>query len=45
MGASLTLMVGDGAGDTVEEDSIDIDLDTEEPVASESSSTQDNSWF
>ena len=45
MGASLTLMVGDGAGDTVEEDSIDIDLDTEEPVASESSSTQDDSWF
>ena len=44
-GASLTLMVGDGAGDTVEEDSIDIDLDTEEPVASESSSTQDDSWF
>ena len=43
MGASLTLMVGDGAGDTVEEDSIDIDLDTEEPVASESSSTQDDS--
>ena len=28
MGASLTLMVGDGAGDTVEEDSIDIDLDS-----------------
>ena len=45
MGASLTLMVGDGAGDTVEEESIDIDLDTEEPVASESSSTQDDSWF
>ena len=45
MGASLTLMVGDGAGDTVKEDSIDIDLDTEEPVASESSSTQDDSWF
>ena len=45
MGASLTLMVGDGAGDTVEEDSIDIDLDTEELVASESSSTQDDSWF
>ena len=45
MGASLILMVGDGAGDTVEEDSIDIDLDTEEPVASESSSTQDDSWF
>ena len=45
VGASLTLMVGNGAGDMLEEDSIDIDVDTEKPVASETSSTQDDSWF
>ena len=32
MGASLTLMVGDGAGDTVKEDSIDIDVYKRQPV-------------
>ena len=45
MGASLTLMVGDGAGDMTEEDSIDTDADTEKPVASETSPAQDDSWF
>ena len=45
MGASLTLMVGDGAGDMTEEDSIDTDADTEKPVASETSPVQDDSWF
>lgn len=45
VGASLTLMVGNGAGDMAEEDSIDTDTDTEKPVASETSPTQDDSWF
>ncbi|WP_291591455.1 PASTA domain-containing protein [Bacteroides sp.] len=45
VGASLTLMVGNGAGDMAEEDSIDTDADTEKPVASETSPTQDDSWF
>ena len=45
MGASLTLMVGDGAGDMTKEDSIDTDADTEKPVASETSPAQDDSWF
>ncbi|MBD3591107.1 PASTA domain-containing protein [Bacteroides sp. GM023] len=45
VGASLTLMVGNGAGDMAEEDSIDADTDTEKPVASETSPTQDDSWF
>ncbi len=46
MGSSLTLMVGDGSGDmSVEEDSVDVSVDTVKPVTSESSSTQDDSWF
>lgn len=45
MGASLTLMVGDGAGDTLETDSTGTDIGSEEPVASETSTTQDDSWF
>lgn len=45
VGASLTLMVGNGAGDMTEEDSIDTDTDTEKPVASETSPAQDDSWF
>lgn len=45
LGASLTLMVGNGAGDMAEEDSIDTDTDTEKPVASDASPTQDDSWF
>ncbi|MEY8685466.1 PASTA domain-containing protein [Bacteroides sp. AN502(2024)] len=44
MGASLTLMVGDGSGD-MSEDSVDVSVDTAKPVTSESSSTQDDSWF
>ena len=44
MGASLTLMVGDGAG-SMEKDSTDVAVDTETPVTSESSSTQEDSWF
>ncbi len=45
VGASLTLMVGNGAGDMTEEDSIDTDTDTEKPVALETSPAQDDSWF
>jgi len=44
MGASLTLMVGDGAG-SMEKDSTDVAVDTETPVTSESSSIQEDSWF
>ena len=44
MGASLTLMVGDGAG-SMEKDSTDVAVDTETPVTSESSTTQEDSWF
>ena len=45
MGASLTLMVGNGAGDMTEEDSIDTGMDTEKPVASDASPAQEDSWF
>ena len=45
VGASLTLMVGNGAGDMTEEDIIGDDTDTEKPVPSDASSTQDDSWF
>ena len=45
VGASLTLMVGNGAGDMTEEDRIGDDTDTEKPVPSDASSTQDDSWF
>ena len=43
LGASLTLMVGNGTEDILEDDSLESDVT--EPVASESSSTQDDSWF
>ena len=45
MGASLTLMVGDGMGDTVMQDSAAIGEGAEEPVPSEAPATQDDSWF
>ena len=46
LGASLTLMVVDGSGDmSEEEDSVDVSVDTEKPVTSESSPAQDDSWF
>lgn len=45
VGASLTLMVGNGAGDMTEEDIIGDDTDAEKPVPSDASSTQDDSWF
>lgn len=47
LGASLTLMVGNGTSDTLEMDSTDISIDTAEPIKSESSSSssQDDSWF
>ncbi|MBS5639396.1 MAG: PASTA domain-containing protein, partial [Bacteroides sp.] len=38
VGSSLTLMVGNGSGDTSEEDSADVSVDTDQP-------TQDDSWF
>ena len=43
LGASLTLMVGNGTEDILEDDSLESDVT--EPVTSESSSTQDDSWF
>ena len=45
MGASLTLIVGNGAGDMTGEDSIDTGMDTEKPVASDASPAQEDSWF
>ena len=45
VGSSLTLMVGDGSGDVLEEDTVDVSVDMDRPVTSESSSTQDDSWF
>lgn len=45
MGASLTLMVGDGAGDTLDADSTETGVGTGETVTSETSTTQDDSWF
>lgn len=45
LGASLTLMVGNGIENTLEDDSVESDIDVAEPVTSESSSTQDDSWF
>ena len=45
VGSSLTLMVGNGSGDTSEEDSADVSVDTDQPITSESSSAQDDSWF
>lgn len=43
LGASLTLMVGNGMEDTLKVDSLN--LDTVGPDASEASSAQDDSWF
>ena len=43
LGASLTLMVGNGMEDILEEDSLESGVT--ESVTSESSSTQDDSWF
>lgn len=45
LGASLVLMVGNGEEDTLSEDSLDIPTGTEEPVNSESSTTQEEDWF
>lgn len=45
MGASLVLMVGDGAGDSAEEDSLGTGTDSEQPVSSDAAPAQDDSWF
>lgn len=45
LGAFLTLMVGNGEDDTLDGDSTVITEEILEPVSSESSSTQDDSWF
>lgn len=48
LGASLTLMVGNGTSNSLEADSIEVSTEgeTEEPVTkSESSPSQDDSWF
>ncbi|WP_294472400.1 PASTA domain-containing protein [uncultured Bacteroides sp.] len=45
MGASLTLIVGNGADDTLEVDSMATEAAHGEPVASEAANTQDDSWF
>lgn len=45
LGASVTLMVGDGLADTAANDSTDIAVDREQPAPSESSSTHDEDWF
>ena len=47
LGASLTLMVGNGTVDMLEVDSVDFSSgsDSSEPVSSESAPKQDDSWF
>ena len=45
LGAALTLMVGNGENEPLESDSIENVEGTEEPAASESPSSQDDSWF
>ena len=45
LGAALTLMVGNGENEPLESDSIENVEGTEEPATSESSSSQDDSWF
>ena len=44
LGASLTLMIGNGTTEFLEEDSVDTSATNEKPVASETA-TEDNSWF
>ncbi|GAE84515.1 PASTA domain-containing protein [Bacteroides reticulotermitis] len=44
LGASLTLMIGNGTTEFLEEDSVDTSATDEKPVASETA-TEDNSWF
>ena len=47
LGASLTLMVGNGTADRLEVDSMGISegAETEDPITKTESSTQDDSWF
>ena len=45
VGSALTLMVGNGAGNMLEDDAADTSMDTEEPVASDASPAQEDSWF
>jgi len=45
VGSALTLMVGNGAGNMLEDDAADTGIDTEEPVASDASPAQEDSWF
>ena len=45
VGSALTLMVGNGAGNMLEDDATDTSMDTEEPVASDASPAQEDSWF
>ena len=45
LGAALTLMVGNGENEPLESDSMENVEGADEPVSSESSSSQDDSWF
>lgn len=45
LGAALTLMVGNGNHEDMDEDSIGIDEATDGPISSEASDAQDDSWF
>ena len=45
LGASLTLMVGNGSDDVLDGDSVGISIEEEQPIPSESSSAQDDGWF
>ena len=45
LGAALTLMVGNGENEPLESDSIENAEGADEPVSSESPSSQDDSWF
>lgn len=45
LGAMLTLMVGNGEKEALENDSTDVTIEEEIPTGSESSSTHDENWF
>lgn len=45
LGAALTLMVGNGENEPLESDSMENVEGADEPVSSESPSSQDDSWF
>lgn len=45
LGAALTLMVGNGGEEVLNEDSLMMEEGEEDPISSEAPATQDDSWF